>query len=542
MINFMFLCGKISGSYKFSKKGKMNKKNQRENQGNQRQSFFKRKFSVFLLGSIVGIGVVISFYQVSVYLSSNESCMMCHVHPHVEASWKLSKHYNNSSGTRVNCVDCHLPPRNNTWDHYSFKVKLGVKDLWSFLTKDSADFDWDRKSTLEHAVKYIPNESCKECHHNLFPEKVTDDAIIAHLYYEENEKKLNLQCISCHLDAGHYNPNYKQGKLSISGLIDNRVDSSLFFKTATVVTEFKNFTEQIPRSAISFEMIAIPGGSFQMGSPDKEPFRKPDEGPVHKVTLSPFFMSEIEVTWDMYWEFLSKTASEGRTRPEVIIENNSRPDVDAVAGPTPPYGAPDQGWGIGSRPAITMTHYMAETFCQWLSLVTGKKYRLPTEAEWEYAARGGTETPYFFAGNPKDFSNQGFWRRFKKASTDTISSYIVYANNSKNRTQEPDDVKANPFGLKNMLGNVMEYCADKYDPDAYKKRGDNAVNPLVTEGEEYVVRGGYYDSDAADVRSAARGHTRHDEWMKTDPQQPKSISWYSDIKGIGFRLVCEVEQ
>jgi formylglycine-generating enzyme required for sulfatase activity len=188
-----------------------------------------------------------------------------------------------------------------------------------------------------------------------------------------------------------------------------------------------------------------------------------------------------------------------------------------------------------------MTHYAAETFCQWLSQVTGKKYRLPTEAEWEYAARGGTETPYFFAGNPKDFSNMGFWRRFKDASINEISSYVIYTNNSKNRTQEPDMVNANPFGLKNMLGNVMEYCADKYDPDAYKKADGNRTNPLVTEGEEYVVRGGNYSSDASEVRSAARSSTDHEEWLKTDPQQPKSIWWYSDMRGIGFRVVCDYE-
>ena len=518
----------------------MIKRRKNERYGRKRENSSKIKFSYLIIGLILGLCIAVSLYQTSVYFSTDKSCMMCHVHPHVENSWKLSSHYNNRSGTKVHCVDCHLPPKNNTWDHYTAKLNLGIRDFWAYLTKDSADFEWDKLSEVENAIKYIPNESCKECHHNLFPEKISDDGITAHLYYEENEKKLDLQCISCHLDVGHYNPNYKHSKLAISSVIDNRVDTSLFYRTATPVTEFKNFTECIPKSAVSFEMIAIPGGTFQMGSPEKESFRNPDEGPVHKVTLSPFFMSEIEITWDMYWEFYSKTMSEGRTPPTQIFENNSRPDVDAVSGPTPPYGFPDQGWGGGKRPAITMTHYAAETFCQWLSLVTGKKYRLPTEAEWEYAARGGTETPYFFEGNPKSFSNTGFWRRFTKASVNEISSYVIYTNNSKNRTQEPDGIKANPFGLKNMLGNVLEYCADKYDPDAYKKAGENSLNPLVTEGEEYVVRGGNYASDASDVRCAARNFTKHDEWLKTDPQQPKSIWWYSDIRGVGFRVVCEV--
>ncbi|MDR1437166.1 MAG: SUMF1/EgtB/PvdO family nonheme iron enzyme [Candidatus Symbiothrix sp.] len=503
-------------------------------------SFFKRKTSWLLLGALLGICIAASLYQTSVYFSSDESCMICHVHPHVFDSWKLSKHVNNASGTKVHCVDCHLPPKSHTWKHYTAKARLGIKDLWGYLAKDSADFDWERKSEIDYARTYIPNESCKECHHNLFPEGMSDDAITAHLYYEENEKKQDIQCISCHLDAGHYNPNYLHRKMAVRPDFNRNIaDTSLYFKTATPVTAFENFTEQIPGSPVSFEMIAIPGGSFRMGSPGNEAFRKEDEGPVRTVAVSPFFMSEVEVTWDMYWAFYIKTMSEGRTPPANVFANNSRPDVDAISGPTSPFGSPDQGWGGGNRPAITMTHYAAETFCRWLSLITGKKYRLPTEAEWEYAARGGTETPYFFDGDPKSFSNEGFRRQFFSAATEGISSYAIYVNNSKNRTQEPEAVLPNPFGLKNMAGNVMEYCADKYDPEAYGKTGENVTDPLVTEGTEWVVRGGNYASDASLLRCAARDYTRHDDWLKTDPQQPKSIWWYSDVRGIGFRLVCE---
>ena len=498
-----------------------------------------KKGIIFLIGFIVGVICFISIYQVSVYFSTNESCMMCHVHPHAEETWKLSKHVNNSSGVMVNCVDCHLPPKNHTVSHYMAKAQLGIRDVWGYLTKDSADFNWDTKSELEHAVKFIPNESCKECHKNLFPSGVTDDAITAHLYYEENEEKLDLQCISCHLDAGHYNPNYSHGQMVGVPGAGSSAPTGPVFDSATVVTTFADYTEQIPGTTISFKMIALPGGSFKMGSSPKEDFHQADEAPIRDVTLNPFFIAEVEVTWDEYWAFYAETMSEGRTPPETVYANNSNPDVDAVSGPTPPFGFPDQGWGFGDRPAITMTHYAAETYCQWLSLKTGKKYRLPTEAEWEYAARGGTETPYFFEGKPKDYSDQGFMRKFFSAKTEIISEYVIYDKNSKNRTQEPSVVKPNPFGLKNMLGNVMEYTADKYDPEAYGKSGDKVTNPTVKEGEEWVVRGGLYNSDAADLRVAARNYTRHDEWLKTDPQQPKSIWWYSDIKGIGFRVVCD---
>lgn len=507
-----------------------------------KKKFYHRKGFFLTTGIIIGVVIVAALYQTSVYFSTNESCMMCHVHPHAEESWQLSVHVNNGSGVMVNCVDCHLPPTDNTWAHYSAKAVLGARDLWGYLTKDSADFNWDQKSELEHAVKYIPNESCVKCHQNLFPEGVTDDGITAHLYYEDNADKLDLQCISCHLDAGHYNPNYAHSQMvGIPGMGGSyAVDTSLYFKEATPVSSFTDFREQIPGTPISFNMIAINGGTFKMGSSEKEPFRNPDESPQHEVAVSQFFMAEVETTWDQYWAFYAETMSEGRTPPEVVYENNLNAlGVDAISGPTPPFGYPDQGWGQGDRPAITMTHYAAETYCQWLSEKTGKKYRLPTEAEWEYAARGGRETAYFFSGNPKEFSNHGFMRNIFKPKTDSISTYVIYDNNSNGRTQLPSEVMPNPFGLKNMLGNVLEYTADKYDPEAYSKRSGTTVDPIVTEGEEWVVRGGNYTSDASDVRSASRFQTHHDDWMRTDPQQPKSIWWYSDIKGIGFRVVCE---
>lgn len=509
-----------------------------------KKNFFKRKGFFISLGVLIGIIIVAALYETSVYFSTNESCMVCHVHPHAEESWKLSVHVNNGSGVMTNCVDCHLPPKENTWDHYTAKAELGLRDVWGYLTKDTADINWEQKSELEHAVKYIPNESCLKCHQNLFPQGVTDDGVTAHLYYEENAEKLNLQCISCHLDAGHYNPKYAHSKMTgIPGQTSGSgvVDSTLFFKEAATVTKFESFKEQIPGTAVSFNMIAIPGGKFNMGSPVKEPYRNADETLAKNVTIKPFFMAEVETTWNEFWAFYASTMSEGRTPPEVVYENNLKAlDVDGISGPTPPFGFPDQGWGSGDRPAITMTHYAAEVYCQWLSEKTGKKYRLPTEAEWEYAARGGTTTPYFFTGSPKDYSEQGFLRKFIDAKTDTITSYVIYNKNSNGRTQEASSIKANPFGLKNMLGNVLEYCADKYNPEAYLQF-EGKINPVSSIGDEWVVRGGNYTSDASEVRSASRNQTHHDAWLKTDPQQPKSIWWYSDIKGIGFRVVCDTD-
>ncbi|MDR3127100.1 MAG: SUMF1/EgtB/PvdO family nonheme iron enzyme [Tannerellaceae bacterium] len=498
------------------------------------------KLLIFAGGLGIGLAVFLAAYLTSEYFSTDASCALCHVHPHVHTSWKLSSHVNNGSGVSVHCIDCHLPPRDDTRAHYAAKIRFGVGHLWSYLVKDSAAFDWEAKGELEHAVTYIPNASCKDCHRNLFPQGVSADAVIAHLYYEENEYKLNLQCISCHLDAGHYDPGYTHGKMT--GIPSRPVassDSLSSFLEPAQVEAFADFTEQIPGTNVSIRMKAIPGGAFLMGSPEREQYRRPDEGPLRTVTLAPFFLAEVETTWEQFWAFYAQTMSEGRTPPEVVYAANADPATDAISGPTPPFGLPDQGWGGGERPAITMTHYAAKTFCQWLSLKTGKPYRLPTEAEWEYAARAGTQTPYFFEGTPRSFSNLGFWRKFLNAGTQGISDYVIYVNNSKNRTREPEDVLPNPFGLKNMLGNVLEYCADKYDPQAYARTSPEVTDPLVNDGEEWVVRGGNYASDASEVRAAARSHTRHEQWMKTDPQQPKSIWWYSDVKGIGFRVACD---
>ena len=492
-------------------------------------------------GLVVGACIMIAAGGALNRTSTNEYCMSCHYHEQADADWKKAEHYNSESGVVTDCAACHLPPKENGYlRYYMAKARIGAKDMWAKMTKDKEEIDWSAKRTLENGTQIVYNESCEKCHKNLYPSGISDDGIVAHLYYDENSDKLDLQCISCHLNTGHEMPGYQhkrlEGKVMDTG-------SSVKYETAAEVTAFEDYTETVPGTSAAIRMIAVPGGEFSLGSPENEPFRNEDEGPVRKVRISPFFMAEVEVTWSQFWAFYNETMSEGRTPPEKIYANNSRPDVDAVSGPTPPFGFPDQGWGMGERPAITMTHYAAETFCQWLSLKTGRNYRLPTEAEWEYAARGGTQTAYFFEGDPRKLSEQTFRSKIFGADTTFITRYVVYSGDSFGKTQEPSDVKPNPFGLKNMLGNVMEYCADRYAENAYSAIADGALDPKGPEsGEEFVVRGGSYSDDAAQVRCAARNHTRHDDWLRTDPQNPKSIWWYSDIKGIGFRVVCDVPE
>lgn len=469
----------------------------------------------FIPGFIVGIIFILGFDRAVEATSTNDFCASCHVHPQATSSWKQGVHYATQSGYRVSCAECHLPPKGE--GYLVEKTKTGFRDLWSHWTKDSADFDWEAASSLERASKHVYNSTCIKCHENLFPAKLTREGSDAHLYYNKmTEKGEELQCISCHLNAGHYMKDYTHGSNKSFGLTTRGSDT--LFTTPATVDSFTSFTEQVPGSAITFRMIALPAGKFMMGSPETEMLRKTDEK-QRETSVDSFFIAETEVTWNEYMELYRQTAAEGRSTDTEGARLN-KGSVDAVSGATPPYGKPDQNWGMGLRPAISMSYHAAETYCRWLSSVTGKKYRLPTEEEWEYACRAGTETPYFFAGDPKGFAKKGLFK--SRPDTAVISTYVIYNENSPSKTQEPSEVKPNPWGLINMSGNVAEFTSDIYEGT-----------------EEHVIRGGSYRDDAAGVRSASRDSTRTDEWLKTDPQMPKSIWWYSDCFYVGFRVVME---
>ena len=176
----------------------------------------RRQIKGFLWSGIAGIAIGVAvmllgnmFYTKS---STNESCISCHYHSEADEAWKQSSHYNNPSGTKTDCAQCHLPPEGQ--GRFAAKTRLGLKDLWSYIFKKSEDIDWAAKRDAEYARKMVFGESCKSCHVNLFPEGVTDDGITAHLYYENNERKLDLQCISCHLDVGHPIPGYSHKKMT----------------------------------------------------------------------------------------------------------------------------------------------------------------------------------------------------------------------------------------------------------------------------------------------------------------------------------------
>ncbi len=489
----------------------------------------RRTLLLILTGMIVGFVVVYGAKASIDYSSTNEFCdKFCHVHPHVTASWIKGTHYTTKSGVVTGCIECHLPA--GGLEYYTEKARLGLQDVYGFYFKDTKKIDWEGKGSLEEAVDYTYESACLRCHQILFSSQLTKKGADAHLYYQRMNGKI--LCLNCHLNSGHYTEKKAE---EYAAATDDVYDPNAF---PPPEEEFKNYTEVIPGSDVKFEMVAVPGGTFAVGSPDSEPFRDADEGPQRQVQLTPFWIGRTEVRWREWEVFYAQRGTPGHSDPDYD------PEV-AATGPTPPYGSPDQGWGRGARPAITMTHHSATVYCDWLSSVTGRKYRLPTEAEWEYACRAGTSTPYFFPGDPSDFTAESWWNRIFGAEKQPLVGFARYAGSGSARTASPSAVKPNPWGLINTIGNVREFCLDWYDPEAYAKYPSTGpvLNPRGPDsGKEHVIRGGSFKSDAADLRAAARDFTRTDAWLMTDPQSPKSIWWYSDCNDVGFRVVREYGQ
>ncbi|GAB3534066.1 formylglycine-generating enzyme family protein [Pontibacter brevis] len=279
------------------------------------------------------------------------------------------------------------------------------------------------------------------------------------------------------------------------------------------------YTQEIAGTQLKFDMVAIPGGEFMMGSPAGEKGRDEDEGPQHTVKLYPFWMSKHEVTWDIFEPFVYKDYEVTQSNGNVSAE------VDAVARPTKPYLDMTFGMGKESHPAVGMTQYSAIQFCKWLYARTGVFYRLPTEAEWEYASRAGTTTAYSFGDDASK-----------------LDEYAWHLANSKEETHPVGSKKPNAWGLYDMHGNVAEWTADQYIPDYYKKSKSKTIsNPVATPTELYphVIRGGSFEDEPAALRSANREGS-DPNWKRIDPQIPKSNWWFPEAPFVGLRLVRPV--
>lgn len=278
-------------------------------------------------------------------------------------------------------------------------------------------------------------------------------------------------------------------------------------------------------SKLEFEMVLLPGGTFKMGSPADEKGRAENEGPQREVRLDPFYLCTTEVTMALFMAYYEETGTgkkdtaEGEEAPEPAAPAKPA-GVDAITGPTPVYGDLSMGFSK-QHPAIGMTWHNANVFCKWLSSRTGKKYRLPTEAEWEYAARAGTTTP--FGSCP---------------SAEALPEYAWFEANANREPHEVAKKKANAWGLFDMQGNVREWVQDFYSPDAYQQAvaGNQNANPTgPKEGKINVARGGAHDSAPEELRCAARAF-EEDWWRMNDPQIPKSKWWLPQMDIVGFRV------
>ncbi len=290
---------------------------------------------------------------------------------------------------------------------------------------------------------------------------------------------------------------------------------------AATEAEMKPYTDIISGSAAKFDMVPIPGGKFKLGSPAGEAKRSDDEGPQVEVQIAPFWMGKCEVTWDEYEEFMFNLDIE-RRKATKLMPNELDKIADTLSRPTKPYTDMTFGLGKEGNPVISMTQHAARKYCEWLSAKTGRFYRLPTEAEWEYACRAGTTTAYHFGDDPSQ-----------------LGEYAWYFKNSGEKPNPVGKKKPNPWGLYDMHGNVAEWTADAYDDKWYASlAGKTAVNPLnvAKAPEPCVVRGGAWDAEPDRCRSAARLPS-HIDWKMQDPQLPQSVWYYTDAQFVGFRIV-----
>lgn len=282
----------------------------------------------------------------------------------------------------------------------------------------------------------------------------------------------------------------------------------------------RGYTNQIPGATVEYAMVPVPGGEFLMGNPIGGPDARSDESPAHRVRVEPFWIGRCEVTWNEYKLFVYDELDEPNAAPS---GNRSATDADAVTYPTLPYVAIDHGMGMNGFPAIGMTQYAANKYCQWLSARTGHFYRLPTEAEWEYAARAGSTNTWGFG-----------------VVVTNLGDYAWFEANSNDRYQKVGRKLPNAWGLHDMLGNVSEWVMDQFDVHYYEAC---AARGLVSEPwnratnlHPRVVRGGSWRDGLDNVRNAARVPSTA-EWNTTDPNFPKSKYWMRDCDFVGFRIV-----
>lgn len=291
--------------------------------------------------------------------------------------------------------------------------------------------------------------------------------------------------------------------------------NTLLIYAQTGDSAFKAYTQSIPGTNIQFKLVPIAPGTFLMGSTESDKKAKKDELPQRSFSISAFWMGAYEVTHDEFDLFF---------QDEAFAENSK---VDAVTRPTPQYI--DLSWGMGKSdgyPANSMQQFTALMYCRWLYKKTGIFFRLPTEAEWEYACRAGSTSPYFFGDDEKE-----------------LPKYAWFKNNSKSAYHKVGSLQPNAWGLYDILGNVAEWTLDQYDEDYFTKFAAGTADPQIIPATTHprTVRGGGFEDDEKDLRVANRISWKP-SWNQRDPQIPKSRWWLTDAASVGFRVVRPLKQ
>ncbi len=295
------------------------------------------------------------------------------------------------------------------------------------------------------------------------------------------------------------------------------------------------YTMQIPGSPVSFEMVPVPGGTFKMGSAAEAEDHAEDEGPQIEVTIGPMWVAKHETSWAEYKLFMSMYKLLKSLQSQGLRQISDSNKVDAITAPTELYDS-SFTYEFGQDPdlpAVTMTQYAAKQYTKWLSKLTGQQYRLPTEAEWEYACRAGSVAAYSF-GDDKS----------------KLGDFAWYVDNADETPHKVGLKQPNAFGLHDMHGNVMEWTINGHTEDGYaalaSKPQPLANVDTITWSETFdnrVVRGGSWQDDAEQLRAAARLASEDEDWKGEDPNFPLSPWWYTDdpARGIGFRVFRSYE-
>ena len=287
---------------------------------------------------------------------------------------------------------------------------------------------------------------------------------------------------------------------------------------------------RIPGTDVSFELVFVPDGVFDLGSPTDEPGRDDDEGPQLSVQMSAFWMGRFEVSGDEFAVFRF---------PDRDADSTAAPggsySVDAVSRPSTPYEDPSFGMGTARTPATGMTQWAALQYAKWMTAKTGVFFRLPTEAEWEYACKAGTDGNGTIGGDDAEEGDDG-------VATE-LDAFAWHAGNSDDRLHHIGQKSPNSWGLYDLLGNASEWTLDEYHPEAYAQFEDQHRNPWTqpTRRHPRTVRGGTFRDEARTLRCANRlGSTL--DWKRRDPQIPQSEWWNTDSPFLGFRLAMPVVQ